>query len=112
MSKARSFLRQPRVQETLSRVNSLAEQLRLREAISKARSLSRQPRVREALGRVNSLAEQLRLRETLGKVPPWCGSGGCRRGWAASMLARSSPASRGWAGTSTWTRSRTSAGVV
>ena len=69
MSKARSFLRQPRVQETLSRVNSLAEQLHLREAISKAQSLSRQPRVREAVGRVSSLAEQLHLRETLGKVP-------------------------------------------
>ena len=70
MSKAQSFLRQPRVQETLSRVNSLAEQLHLREAASKARSLLRQPRVREAVGRVSSLAERLHLRETLGKVPP------------------------------------------
>ncbi len=35
MSKVRSFLRQPRVRETLGRANSLAERLRLREAASK-----------------------------------------------------------------------------
>ena len=70
MSKVQSFLRQPRVQETLSRVNSLAEQLHLRDAASKTKSLLRQPRVREAVGRANSLAERLHLREALGKVPP------------------------------------------
>ena len=69
MSKVQSFLRQPRVQETLSRVNSLAEQLHLREAASKAQSLLQQLRVQEALGRVSSSDEQLHLRETLGKVP-------------------------------------------
>ncbi len=110
MGKARSLLRQPRVREALDRVSSLAEQLRLREAASKAQSLLRQPRVREAVGRVSFLAEQLHLRETLGKVPPWCGSGGCRRGWAASTRAPSDPASRGWAGPSTRTRPRTSTG--
>ena len=50
MSKARSFLRQPRIQEALGRVNSLAEQLHLRETLGKVPPLVREWRLPERLG--------------------------------------------------------------
>jgi hypothetical protein len=50
MSRVRSFLRQPRVRQALSRANSVAEQLRLRETVSKVPPLVRAWRLRERLG--------------------------------------------------------------